>query len=414
MNSLLIIGYVWPEPNSSAAGARMMQLIELFTKARYQITFATTAGPSIHRENIEDLGVSVKSIELNNSSFDEFLEELNPDTVIFDRFMMEEQFGWRVNTICPNALRILDTEDLHFLRSYREKEYKNKNLNESIKDADITKREIASIFRCDLSLIISEIELDYLKREFQIPDAILYYLPFLLEPITEENQQLLPSFEERHNFISIGNFRHAPNVDAVLYLKEHIWPMIHKELPNAEMHIYGAYPSSRITQMHSPKTNFHIKGWANHAADVVKYARVSLAPLRFGAGLKGKLVEAMQTGTPSVTTPVGAEGMNGSLPWNGVIAIDAEEFAAAAIELYNSKERWKFAQSKGFDIVNSRFSKIGFTSDFTNQINLIRSTLKEHRRNNFTGAMLMHHRTRSTYFLSKYIEIKNRLENKTS
>ena len=100
---LLIIGFVWPEPKSSAAGSRMMQLIEVFHSEEYHITFASPCAKSDNAFNLESIGVSQVSIELNNSSFDVFIKKLNPNVVLFDRFMMEEQFGWRVKEQCPNA-----------------------------------------------------------------------------------------------------------------------------------------------------------------------------------------------------------------------------------------------------------------------------------------------------------------------
>ncbi|NJW54257.1 glycosyltransferase, partial [Salinimicrobium sp. CDJ15-91] len=106
---LLVIGYVWPEPKSSAAGARMMQLLEFFLAEDYSITFATTAAKTEFMTDLPSLGIATEKIELNNESFDLFLKKISPEIVIFDRFMMEEQFGWRVAEVVPNALRILDT-----------------------------------------------------------------------------------------------------------------------------------------------------------------------------------------------------------------------------------------------------------------------------------------------------------------
>ena len=119
MKKLLIIGYVWPEPKSSAAGSRMLELVELFLSQDWKIVFASAAALSEHRANLLSLGVQENPIELNNSSFNEFIAELKPEAVLFDRFFTEEQFGWRVAQVCPNALRILDTEDLHSLRHAR-------------------------------------------------------------------------------------------------------------------------------------------------------------------------------------------------------------------------------------------------------------------------------------------------------
>lgn len=408
MKNVLIIGFVWPEPNSSAAGSRMMQLLDFFIEKSFTVTFATPASESVHRADLESKEIKIVPIELNNPSFDVFLEELKPEIVVFDRFMIEEQFGWRVDTFCPNALKILDTEDLHFLRKFREAEFKGKNTS-SIEETELAKREIASIYRCDLSLVISEVETELLKTKFQIPENLLQYLPFLPEKCTPENISFFPSFSERRNFISIGNFRHGPNVDAVFYLKKEIWPFIRQQLPRAEVHIYGAYPSEKITALHDPENGFLIKGWAKNAGEVVKYSRVSLAPIRFGAGLKGKLIEAMQCGTPNVTTSIGAEGIYGEMRWNGYIEDGPEEFASAAVDLYITEFKWKKAQENGFKILDSRFSVPEHSERFYNRIVELQKNLKEHRKNNFTGGMLRHHRVKSTYYLSKFIEMKSKV-----
>src|SRR6218665_419081 len=115
-NSLLVIGYVWPEPRSSAAGGHMMQLLDCFLQRGWQITFATPAKEGEHKADLAALGIGEQAIELNNASFDTFVHALNPAVVLFDRFMMEEQFGWRVEQQCPQALRVLETSDLQSLR----------------------------------------------------------------------------------------------------------------------------------------------------------------------------------------------------------------------------------------------------------------------------------------------------------
>ncbi|MFT6700143.1 MAG: hypothetical protein ACJAVD_001655, partial [Porticoccaceae bacterium] len=180
---VLIIGYVWVEPNSSAAGSRMLQLIEQFLKQNWKVTFASPAQKSKTAASLNSLGVDEISIELNNTSFDHFIKDLQPTIVLFDRFMMEEQFGWRVAENCPNAIRILDTEDLHFLRKTRHQQLKKVEefTTDALLKSEDAKREIASILRCDVSLIISTFEMDLLKNIFKIDERILYYLPFLLD-----------------------------------------------------------------------------------------------------------------------------------------------------------------------------------------------------------------------------------------
>ena len=410
VRKLLIIGFVWPEPNSSAAGGRMMQLILLFKAKGFHITFASPAQDSDFMVDLAEFGVEKKTIELNNSSFDIFIKELNPTVVLFDRFMMEEQFGWRVAENCPDALRLLDTEDLHCLRLARQKAFKENRdfLTSDLLSEEVAKREIASILRCDLSFMIAEFEMELLESVFKIDKNILYYLPFLVEPTPIESLQELPAFEERSNFIFIGNFLHEPNWNAVQYLKEIIWPLIKKQVPGAVLHVYGAYPSQKVLQLHNAKEGFLIMGRAQNAQDVVKKARVVLAPLRFGAGIKGKLLEAMQCGTPSITTNIGAESMHGNLPWNGFVTDDVQVFADKAVQLYQDKSIWLKAQENGFEIIEKRYFKSLFADDFVKHILKVQTHLKQHRLNNFMGSLLQHHTLTSTKYMSRWIEEKNR------
>ena len=407
---VLIIGFVWPEPNSSAAGGRMVQLISIFKKHGFEVTFASPAMDSDYMVDLDSLGVTKKSIALNCSSFDVFVAELNPSIVLFDRFMMEEQFGWRVAENCPDALRLLDTEDLHCLRSARQKAFKEKRLflTDDLLNEEVAKREIASILRCDVSLMISEYEIDLLQTVFKIDADLLFYLPLLLEPIEDLAIQNLPSFEDRSKFVFIGNFLHEPNWNAVQYLKETIWPLIRKQMPEAVLQIYGAYPSQKVVQLHQPKDGFYIMGRANDAQEVVKNARVVLAPLRFGAGIKGKLLEAMQCGTPSITTTIGGESMCGDLPWNGFITDENQAFANKAVELYQNKTIWLKAQENGFKIIEKRYLKSLFKDDFVKCVLETQSNLKQHRLSNFMGTLLQHHTLTSTKYMSRWIEEKNR------
>ena len=410
VQKLLIIGFVWPEPNSSAAGGRMLQLISLFKAQGFSITFASPAQNSDFMVDLQEYEVDKKSIELNNSSFDIFIKELNPSLVLFDRFMMEEQFGWRVAENCPDALRILDTEDLHCLRLARQKAFKE---NRSFRTTDlfveeVAKREIASILRCDLSLMISEFEMELLESAFKIDISLLYYLPFLLEPIDDAEIKKLPSFENRKDFVFIGNFLHEPNWNAVQYLQDTIWPLIKKRQPEAVLNVYGAYPSQKVLQLHNKKEGFLIMGRAINAQEVVREARVVLAPLRFGAGIKGKLLEAMQCGTPSIMTSIGSESMHGELPWNGFITNDIADFADRAVQLYQDKTIWSNAQQNGIAIINQRYSKGLFEIDFRTKIEILQSNLEQHRLNNFIGALLQHHTLKSTKYMSRWIEEKNK------
>lgn len=405
LKKVLVIGYVWPEPNSSAAGSHMMSLLRFFKKNDFMVEFATPCAISEHMIDLGAEGINSRAIELNSSSFDEYISEYNPDIVLFDRFMMEEQFGWRVDKNCPNALKILDTEDLQFLRNARHEALKqNRELTQKDLNSDLAKREIASILRCDISLIISTYEMELLTKTFKIDSKILYYLPFMIDLKTVPKNSL--SFEEREHFMTIGNFRHAPNWDVVLYLQK-IWPLIKKELPKAELHIYGSYPPPKATALNNPKTGFLIKGWANDAKEVIEKSKVCLAPIRFGAGIKGKLLDSMIMRTPSVTTSIGAEGMSEDKVWNGFISDDINDFVKNAVSLYSDKQVWEEASFKSLKLLE-KYDKESLEKELLTHIQNINKNLSQHRLDNFLGEMLKHHTLSSTKYMSQWIEEKNK------
>lgn len=405
---VLIIGKVWPEPDSSAAGTRMMELIEFFKSYGANVTFATAAAESQYAVDLEAIGVGTAQIKLNHSSFDTFLSGLDPSLVLFDRFMTEEQFGWRVAEQCPSAIRILDTEDLHCLRSARQLAWKKGiEFKESDVLNDVAKREVASILRCDLSLIISSYEMYLLKEVFRVDESLLLHLPFMLNSIGKDDISNWLSYDNRKHFITIGNFLHEPNWNAVLYLKEEIWPLIQAKLPGTELHVYGAYASQKVEQLHNERQGFIVKGRAKNSMEVVGNARVLLAPIRFGAGLKGKLIEAMQCGTPSITTPIGAEAMSGDLPWPGEIEDDPKLFARAAIRAYEDPEYWEDLRHNGPEIINSVYSKEQLSIELKDRINHLMDNIQTHRQHNFIGTILHYHTLSSTRYMSKWIEAKN-------
>ena len=407
-STVLIIGYVFPEPNSSAAGTRMLQLIDFFKNQNYTVVFATSCKKSTNAFDLESLNVQVVEILLNHSSFDFFVKDLNPEVVLFDRFMTEEQFGWRITENCPDALRILDTEDLHFLRKTRQQSISSSSGSANDFDLnDIAKREIASIYRSDLSLIISEAELKILIDKFKIDCSLLLYLPFMLDLNENPEQKQHSSFSERTDFVSIGNFLHPPNSDVIFYLKNDIWPLIKSQLPQANLHVYGAYDTQAIRSMHNKKDGFLLHGYVEDAFEVVNSSRVLLAPLRFGAGLKGKLILAMQCGTPAAMSTIAAEGMFGSYQPNGIIEDDPSLFVKKCIDLYTQESLWTEYQNKGDAVLKSRFNKLDHQLKLKERISLIQSTIQSHRSDNFIGQLLAHHQFQSTKYMSRWIEVKN-------
>lgn len=403
MKHLAIIGMVLPEPNSTAAGKRMMQLIDYFKDKNYKISFLCAAQNVEYSEDLTSHDIQVFSIMLNHSSFEETIKSLQPDVVLYDRFVTEEQYGWKMDGICPNAIKILDTEDLHFLRHAREKAYKKgEDVRKTPEITGVFKREMASILRCDLSLIISEFEYQLLQNHYSIAEEQLCYLPLFAT-----KNPLDISFAERKNFVSIGNFLHEPNWQTVLKLKK-LWPEIRKRIPNSQLHIYGAYVTEKAQQLHQPKQGFYIMGRAQSVDEVFMKSKVLLAPIPYGAGIKGKLLDAMRCGLPSVTSPMGAEAMHGKLPWNGFVCETDNDFIDKSVLLYTDNHEWQKAKNNGYTLVEKRYNKAQFYPILSQKILAIEQDISSFRNRNFLGQLLRHHTLQSSKYLGKWIEEKNK------
>lgn len=401
---ILFLGLVWPEPTSSAAGWRILHLIKLF-RTLGEVFFVSAATKTIYSADLKSLGVHESVTQLNDSSFDEYIKNLNPDVVIFDRFMVEEQYGWRVAEQCPDALRILDTEDLHFVRQARQEAFKK---NQEIDYYSSTaKRELAAIWRSDISLIISDSEMTLLKDVFNIPQEKIFYLPFQEDKLTQHAIELLPTLTNRQDFVFIGNFNHEPNWRTVEILKKDVWPILRMKCPKAQLHIYGSYPSQKVFQLQNVQEKFIIKGRAESARDTLANYRVLVAPIPFGAGAKGKFVDAMAVGLPSVTTSIGAESMIKS-EWNGYIEDNMTQFIDRCAQLYMQDELWLDKQQLGFSLFNTYFADDSYSIRFIQRIKEDLPQLAHLRRKNFIGEILQHQQLHATKYMSMWIEEKNK------
>ena len=156
--------------------------------------------------------------------------------------------------------------------------------------------------------------------------------------------------------------------------------------------------------------NFIVKGRADNSIDVLSLYRVLLAPISFGAGLKGKIFDAMLGGTPCVMSSIASEGISGQFKINGFVENSSIEFVEKAILLYLDKKLWINSQKNGFNILKNRFSKKIFDAKFLKYLKFLSENLISHRLNNTVGLILNHHTLKSTMYLSKWIEEKNRSE----
>ena len=207
-------------------------------------------------------------------------------------------------------------------------------------------------------MLLSTFERRLLIDHFKVPEQLLYLSQFHYPDLTHPSSSLTsPTFQDRDHFVFIGNFRHSPNFDAVSWLKKSIWPLIRKELPEAQAHIYGAYPSKEMMDLTAKEMGFHVLGHTPDQYITLQKYRINLAPLRFGAGIKGKISDAWWCGTPTLSTQIGFEGMADDYNLQAYTGQSPEDFALKAVELYKDETMWKEAQSLGFRILQAHYSK---------------------------------------------------------
>lgn len=397
----LLLARHWPEPTSTAAGRRTLDLIGALETAGYQVEIASPADSSPFQAAT---GHRQHSIAVNDSAFDSWIVQLDPALVVYDRFVMEEQFGWRVHQQCPNALTLLDTSDFHSLREARQQALTSgQALNLFNATAE---REIAAMARCDLSLMISQVEIELLQTQFHFPAEQLLYLPFLVERLPDLNA--LPGFAERNHLVMIGGFKHAPNRDAVSWFRTQVWPLVGAQLPGVECHVYGAYADHAIQQQHQPKVGFYLKGRAEDALETLQRYRLNLAPLRFGAGQKGKILDGWLSGTPTVTTPIGAEAMVAPDALGYPLSEQPEQIAATIVRLYHSQPDWQACQQLGVQALKSGFWHQDYVPGFVRRLNSVALSLAQHRNRQIWGRILRRTEHRAEEFMSRWIEAKNR------
>lgn len=415
---------VWPEPSSSAAGVRLDYLIRLFIREGFELHLSSTAEQGPYSALYEDLdGVYRHNLDPNISEIRAKLAQINPDVIVFDRYPTEEQFSWHVMEACPKAIRILDTEDLHGLRrarqlSLEELEKKGRLTHLYVAEHEIQPtsvyntialREMVSMHRSDLSLVVSDVELSYAQKYYGIPTNQLMYLPILSCRLFGQSGPLNNDMSTHACFI--GNFKHPPNRDAVHFLRYQLWPHIKKALSrqgdvNSECHIYGAYMDATMERLHNPSIGFHMKGRVDDVYSTIAAYGVLLAPLRFGAGVKGKILDAISMELPVVTTPIGSEGLSVHLDgvdFPGYVAKTVEEFKQSAVKSLSTsaQSKWDFPDHKKLE----RRLDTEYGNAFIAQVN---NMIEGKSRIQHPIKLMLEQNSQLAHrYLSKYIQLKN-------
>jgi O-antigen biosynthesis protein len=349
---VLVIDAVMLTPDQDSGSLRMCNLLETFLALGWHAAFVPSNleyvepyGPQLQRRGIEVLAVpGIESIHAHLQA-----RGREYDLVILSRANVAGQFLDAVRQYAPQAEVWFDTVDLHFLREQREAELKNDPA--ALKRAAQRRRqELDLIARTDLTLVVSSVERELLARE--APEARLEILSNI-----HDIHPTPAGFDERDAILFIGGFNHDPNVDAVRYYVEEILPLVEAELGPVPTFIIGSRPPQAIRALEDPGRGLHVTGYVENVTPYFERARLSIAPLRYGAGVKGKINMSMAYGVPVVATPCAAEGMSLTAETDILIGADAAAFAAALVRLYREPSLWERLAHAGLDNIEQHFSR---------------------------------------------------------
>ncbi|EFN54125.1 hypothetical protein CHLNCDRAFT_9200, partial [Chlorella variabilis] len=424
---VLFLSPVWPERTSSAAGVRTSDLLEAFCRRGWRAAYASSSTPNEHTAALQAAGVAAFQCQPNRESqLADILAAVQPTAVVFDRFYSEEAYSFRTRELAPGAMRLLDMQDFHALRGGRQRLAEAGAAMEAVQAcrpdavAPDCLRELAAIHRSDLVLVCSPVELQLLIGHYGVPASKVVLAPFFAPPSPHTSvagaagpDQACPSHAERKHFLMIGNWRHPPNLDSARWACSEIWPALRAALPSehrdAQLHMYGSYAAGAAQQLHRPKEGVHMKGFAPSLDIMLRY-RVLLAPLRYGAGLKGKVVDSWWHGLPVATTPIGAEGMTGAAAapaWGGLCgATSAGGIATAAALLYSDQRLWQVCQQRGFELLQMLYDRDRNLGRVLEAVAATAEQLEVLRQQDFVGQMLWQQQLRATDYFSRWIELK--------
>ncbi|MDO4888433.1 MAG: glycosyltransferase [Actinomycetaceae bacterium] len=353
-NIVFVFDWQVPTPDLDSGSLRMSQIILALKELGYQVIVVPK-----HPDRIEpwtgwfgERGIQVLYRTAGPHGWDDisptYLAALLGDAIkftILSRVAVASEYLLPMSSIVPSAMSIFDTVDLHGLRELRKAELEGDPV--AIRAARRTEAIEAGVMRAaDHTFVVSPVEQALLAERY--PDVPVSVLGNVHQPVEHRHG---PAGREGLAFI--GSFQHEPNIDGIEWYLREIDPLVRRALPDIEVRIYGRDAPAWLRDMASEHVKF--EGYVADLADVYDRARVAIAPLRYGAGVKGKVGEALSWGLPMVTTSIGAEGMDLVDGVTARIADDAEGFARAIVELVGDDRQWQGISTAGEAHIDSIF-----------------------------------------------------------
>lgn len=347
---VLIVDACTPEPDKDSGSVRMVNLMRILVEDGWKVSFLPENRQYLPRytRELQQLGVEALYLPWIADVPAWFAEHgRHLDAVILSRHYVASAFLPLVETHAPQARRIFDTVDLHYLREERAAAIAGRDPALARLAADTKRSELALMRACDLTLVVSPVEQALLATE--VPEARVEVLSNVHEVAGRGR-----GFAERRDLWFIGGFQHPPNVDAVVWFVAEVWPRVQAELPEVRFHVVGSKMPEAIRSLAQPGVVVH-----GHVEDLTPFldgCRLSVAPLRYGAGVKGKVNQAMAHGQPVVATPIAVEGMHLVDGEEVLVAETPADFASAVVRLYRDEALWGRLSEAGLANVTRHFS----------------------------------------------------------
>jgi O-antigen biosynthesis protein len=336
-NKTILVIDIYPPCYDKESGARRLwQLMQIFKQLNFHVIFVPDNGAKEqpYVGMLQDLAIEVVYTETGyGTTLEQQLTELLPlvDIAWVCRPQLYEKYAPLIRQYDQIKL-IYDTVDLHYLRMQRSLELTPKSIDQMRSWIRMQSRELKAAHDADLTIAVTTVEQELLQQQ-QISNVAV--IPNLHVPYSGE--QL--NFEQRQGLLFIGSYNHPPNIDAVCWLCQEIMPLVWEQLPELTLTLLGSNATEEVKALSKDK-RVTVTGYI---ADVTPYFlnhRLFVAPLRYGAGMKGKIGQSLEYGLPIVATTVGVEGMNLTHEQNVLEANEAQEFAEQIIKLYRDRELW--------------------------------------------------------------------------
>ncbi|MEO0329227.1 MAG: glycosyltransferase [Pseudomonadota bacterium] len=358
LGNILVIDEITPQTDCDAGSLTAFEIMRSLRDFGYKVSFVPQSNYTYINDYTDTLSaIGVESLLYPEfSNIDDVLKVYGSEltAVLIFRISVADQCLASIKKSAPNAKVIFHASDLHFLRMEREDELKSEktDLRRERLTKETKQKEIETINTVDLTIVHSQFEVDLINEI--APEAKVVNFPWIYEARAPEQH-----FEEQNGLVFVGGYRHGPNIDAVDYFTDEILPILRDKGISDTFHIIGSHPPERFKKLEAEDSslNVHVHGFVEDLEHLICDMRVMVVPLRFGAGLKGKIVTALAHGIPVVTTSIGAEGINLTDGKNIIIADTAEEFASAVERLTKDKSLWNSIRAAGLEFVNQTTSR---------------------------------------------------------